>query len=44
MTKEILILKLALVFNKQLYEENKITYQMYKYTEDNLLKELGDCY
>lgn len=44
MTKEILILKLALVFNKRLYEENKITYQMYKYTEDNLLKELGDCY
>ena len=44
MTKEILILKLALVFNKRLYEENKITYQMYKYTENNLLKELGDYY
>jgi len=44
MTKEILILKLALVFNKQLYDENQITYQMYKYTLDNLLKELGDFY
>ena len=44
MTKEILTLKLASSLNKRLYEENKITYQMYKYTEDNLLKELGDCY
>lgn len=42
MNKSKIILKLALSFNKRLYEENQISYQMYKYTEDNLLKELGD--
>ena len=44
MSESKIILKVALVFNKKLYEENKITYQMYKYTENNLLKELGDYY
>ena len=44
MTKEILIFKLALAFNQELYNQNKITYQTYKNTLDNLLKELGDYY
>lgn len=44
MTKEILILKLVLAFNQKLYNQNKITYQAYKNTLDNLLKELGDYY
>lgn len=44
MSESKIILKVALVFNKKLYEENQISYQMYKYTEDNLLKELGDLY
>lgn len=44
MTKEILILKLALAFNQKLYNQDKITYQTYKNTLDNLLKELGDYY
>jgi|GEM_PF-4040970 len=44
MTKEILIFKLALAINQELYDQNKITYQTYKYTLDNLLKELGDYY
>lgn len=44
MTKEILILKLAFAFNQKLYNQDKITYQTYKNTLDNLLKELGDYY
>lgn len=44
MTKEILIFKLALAINQELYDQNKITYQTYKYTLDSLLKELGDYY
>lgn len=41
--KEI-ILNVALSLNKELYEENKISYKMYKYTENNLLKELKSKY
>ena len=37
--KEI-ILNIALSLNKELFSENKISYKMYKYTEENLLKEL----
>ena len=37
--KEI-ILNVALSLNKELFAENKISYKMYKYTEENLLKEL----
>lgn len=44
MTKEILILKLALAVNQKLYNQDKITYQTYEYTLDSLLKELGDYY
>ena len=44
MSESKIILKVALVFNKKLYEKNQITYRTYKYTEDNLLKELGDYY
>lgn len=44
MTKEILTLKLALAVNQWLYNQDKITYQTYKYTLDSLLKELGDYY
>ncbi len=35
-----IILEVALVLNKELFDENKISYKMFKYTEDNLLKEL----
>ena len=37
--KEIL-LEVALTLNKELFNENKISYKMFKYTEDNILKEL----
>lgn len=37
--KEIL-LEVALTLNKELFNENKISYKMFKYTEENLLKEL----
>lgn len=37
--KEIL-LEVALTLNKGLFNENKISYKMFKYTEDNLLKEI----
>ena len=37
--KEI-ILNVALSLNKELLDENKISYKMFKYTEENLLKEL----
>lgn len=44
MSESKIILKVALVFNKKLYEENQITYRTYKFTENNILKELGDLY
>ena len=37
--KEIL-LEVALYLNKELFNENKISYKMFKYTEENILKEL----
>lgn len=37
--KEIL-LEVALSLNKELFEENKISYKIFKYTEENILKEL----
>ena len=37
--KEI-ILNVALSLNKELLDENKISYKMFKYTEESLLKEL----
>lgn len=40
--KEIL-LEVALTLNKELFNENKISYKMFKYTEDNILKELESC-
>ncbi len=40
--KEIL-LGVALSLNKELFDENKISYKMFKYTEENILKELKIC-
>ena len=40
--KEIL-LEVALTLNKELFNENKISYKMFKYTEDNILKEFKSC-
>lgn len=40
--KEIL-LEVALSLNKELFDENKISYKMFKYTEENILKELKNC-
>lgn len=37
--KEIL-LEVALSLNKELFDEKKISYKMFKYTEENILKEL----
>ena len=37
--KEIL-LEVALSLNKELFDENRISYKMFKYTEENILKEL----
>lgn len=37
--KEIL-LEVALSLNKELFDENKISYKLFKYTEENILKEL----
>ena len=40
--KEVL-LEVALSLNKELFDENKISYRMFKYTEENILKELKTC-
>ena len=37
--KEIL-LEVAITLNKELFDENKISYKMFKYTEENILKEM----
>ena len=37
--KEIL-LNVALYLNKELFDEKRISYKMFKYTEKNILKEL----
>lgn len=33
-------LNVALTLNKELFNENKISYKMFKYTEESILKEL----
>lgn len=38
--KEIL-LEVALTLNKELFDERNISYKMFKYTEENILKELN---
>ena len=38
--KEI-ILEVILSLNKELFDENKISYKTFKYTEENILKELN---
>lgn len=35
-----ILLEVALSLNKELFSENKISYKMFKYTEENILKEL----
>lgn len=35
-----IVLELALYINKSLFEDNKISYKSYKYTEENILKQL----
>lgn len=35
-----IFLNVALSLNKELFDENKISYKMFKYTEENILKEL----
>lgn len=40
--KEI-ILEVALSLNKELFDENKISYKIFKYTEKNILRELKIC-
>lgn len=37
--KEI-ILEVALTLNKELFNENKISYKIFKYTEESILREL----
>lgn len=37
--KKRLILELALYINKKLYEEKEISYKMFKYAEQSLIKE-----
>ena len=38
--KKQLLLKVALLFNKELFEEKHISYQLYKSTEESIFKEL----
>ncbi len=35
-----ILLEVALTLNKELFNENKISYKMFKYTEEGILKEL----
>lgn len=35
-----ILLNIALFLNKELFDENKISYKMFKYTEENILREL----
>ena len=35
-----ILLNVALSLNKELFDENKISYKMFKYTEENILKKL----
>lgn len=34
-----IILEIALLVNKKLFEENNISYKMLKYTEENILRQ-----
>ena len=38
-----LLNNIALMSNSELFNENKITYKMFKYTEDKLIKEINIC-
>ena len=35
-----IILEVALILNKELFDEKKITYRVYKFTEENILKKI----
>lgn len=35
-----ILLEVALFLNKELFSDNKISYKMFKYTEENILREL----
>ncbi len=37
-----IILEVALFLNKQLFDEQKISYKMFKYTEEHILKEFNN--
>lgn len=36
-----IILKLALVLNKELFDSNKISFKLFKYTNEEILKKLN---
>ncbi len=40
---EEILLTVALSLNKELFDENKISYKMFQYTEEHILKELKVC-
>lgn len=35
-----ILLSVALFLNKELFDENEISYKIFKYTEENILKDL----
>ncbi len=37
-----IVLEVALFLNKQLFDEQKISYKMFKYTEEHILKEFNN--
>lgn len=39
---KIILLEVALILNKELYDENRISFKMFKYTEDNILKDMKE--
>lgn len=40
--KKEMLLNIALSLNKELFDENKISYKMYQYAEKNILKEIKE--
>ncbi len=38
--KKAFLLEVALSLNQELFDEHKISYQMFKYTEENILSKL----
>lgn len=40
--KKEILLEVSLSINKELYNENKISYKMYKWAEEKILKELKE--